>query len=342
MSVIILNFKIMNKSYIYIAGLLILSGCVEKFNLELETVVPRLVVEGLVENNNGPHFIRLINSKVGTHVFESSTYSDSLAYEKGAIVIISDDSGQTEILQEVPTNINEYSYHPILEKYVKFSTSNEGDNDEVIEYPIQYHSGGFYKTSKFIGVPGRTYFLKIITKSGEIYTASDYMAPVPVIEKIEFQKEISSKDGQEFYYPTISFYDPQEWVLNNYLFQLQKEETSRTREAGDFWEFSIISDEHLDSHVSNFRIDQGASIRGISGFFWNTSPYQLQYIKMSSLSNQTYDFYKGVLAQFEQDGGAYKPTPSSPKSNISNGGLGLFRASASVEWEGTLAEELGF
>jgi hypothetical protein len=331
----------MKTSYIYILVLFIFSSCVEKFDLELESVAPRLVVEGLVENSDGPHFIRLINSKVGAHVFESSIYSDSLAFEKGATVIISDDSGQTEVLEEVPADKNDYRYHPIMEKFVKYNASNEWEIEEVIDYPIQYHSGGFYKTTAFTGIPGRTYFLKIITKEGEVYTASDFMAPVPTIKKIEFQKEVSDKDGQEFYYPTISFDDPQEGVLNNYLFQLQKEEFSRTREAGDFWEFSIISDEHLNSQVNNLKIDDGASTRGVSGFFWNTSPYELHYIKMSSLSNQSYDFYKGVLAQFEQDGGAYKPTPSSPITNISNNGLGFFRASASVEWESTLAEHIG-
>ncbi|WP_166461180.1 DUF4249 family protein [Flavicella sediminum] len=137
--------------------------------------------------------------------------------------------------------------------------------------------------------------------------------------------------------PLIYFHDQQETALNYYLFQLSKEEVARTRGAYEFWEFSILSDKYLEPYVDGLEIDDGASIRPFSSFIW-LSKNDKFYLKMSSLSNQSYDFYKGILAQFEQDGGAYKPTPSSPKSNINNGGLGFFRASASVEWEGTLAD----
>jgi hypothetical protein len=38
-----------------------------------------------------------------------------------------------------------------------------------------------------------------------------------------------------------------------------------------------------------------------------------------------------LLKQFKNDGGAYQPSPSSPPTNMSNGALGYFRASAIIE-----------
>jgi len=55
------------------------------------------------------------------------------------------------------------------------------------------------------------------------------------------------------------------------------------------------------------------------------------HVTMSSLSSNAYNYYKNLIEQFENDGGAYKPTPASPPTNISNGGLGFFRASSVVE-----------
>jgi hypothetical protein len=37
------------------------------------------------------------------------------------------------------------------------------------------------------------------------------------------------------------------------------------------------------------------------------------------------------LEQFKQDSGVYKPTPASPPTNISNGGLGFFQTSSFIK-----------
>jgi len=53
-----------------------------------------------------------------------------------------------------------------------------------------------------------------------------------------------------------------------------------------------------------------------------------------------YDFYKSLIDQFGNDGGAYSPTPATAKTakgNISGNGIGLLRAledsSASVYYQ---------
>ena len=310
-------------------------SCVEEFDLELERTKPRLVVEGLIENGAGPFYIKLTRSNVGTNVFDKNDYLDNTKFEKGAMIVLSDDSGQTEVLEEVgKIDLEGFHYDSSIRKYVKYiyNDLNELIDTITLDLSPSYINGGFYKTTNFLGIPGRTYFLKVITKEGEEFSASDYMASIPEIEKIAFKEKISEKDGEKYYVPLIYFHDKQEGTLNYYLFQLTNEEVSRTRSAYEFWEFSILSDKYLESYVNGLEIDDGASIRPFSSFVW-LSRYNKFYLKMSSLSSQSHQFYKDVLSQFEQDGGAYKPTPASPLSNITNGGLGFFRASASEELE---------
>ena len=47
-------------------------GCVEPFDLELDKLKARLVVQGLIENNAGPHYIRLTKSNPGLKVIENN------------------------------------------------------------------------------------------------------------------------------------------------------------------------------------------------------------------------------------------------------------------------------
>jgi hypothetical protein len=52
---------------------------------------------------------------------------------------------------------------------------------------------------------------------------------------------------------------------------------------------------------------------------------------MLSLSEYAFKYYEALLKQFENDGGAYSPTPASPPTNLTGNALGYFRASAVSE-----------
>lgn len=52
------------------------------------------------------------------------------------------------------------------------------------------------------------------------------------------------------------------------------------------------------------------------------------FVYLGSLTEQHYNFLKTIIDQLQSDGGTYKPTPSTPPTNISNNGLGFFGASA--------------
>ena len=312
----------MKNIFIYGSALLFFLGCVEPFDLELDKAKARLVVQGLIENNAGPHYIRLTKSNPGLKVIENndSGYIDNFfniiedaIIVEDATVIITDDFGQTETLELIPKK------------------------DELDPYDNTFQEfGGFYKTSNFIGVEGRTYSIKITTIEGEIYTASDYMHPISKIDSIKFQKVMGDIGKWDYYVPMLYFKDPQENEENRYLVQLAKEEDIKIVYGGDLWEFAILSDKYFQPGKTGVSIDNGVGPRDWS--WYRSWPGDLLYIGMNSLSDQSYTYYKFLLEQFQQDGGAYKPSPASPPTNISNGGLGFFRASAVAEAEAIVGE----
>jgi len=74
-----------------------------------------------------------------------------------------------------------------------------------------------------------------------------------------------------------------------------------------------------------------AVFKGETAEWWINSYPRLddEYrIRMYSITEEGYNYYKALIAQFKNDGGTYSPAPASPPTNIDNGGLGFFRASA--------------
>lgn len=150
-----------------IISIVALMACEEIINIDLNTASPHLTVMAIVTDQPGPYYVNL--SK--TESFFSS--NDSFPEVRNAAVTISDDAGNSDILQEsVP---------------------------------------GTYKTSTLRGVSGRTYHLKIMAE-GLTYEASSYL-PYPVkLDSVISQKIIAtgprSKEGKNKYYVKCYFDDP--------------------------------------------------------------------------------------------------------------------------------------
>lgn len=284
--------------------LFLIAGCVEEYDLKLKDAEPRLVVEGFVSNLPGPYYVRLTKSTSGglTSITDSSYSTDNAEPVVNATVIISDDFNQIDTL--------------------KYLVNIFGG-----EYNDSYNRG-FYKTTLLKGISGHTYNLKILAE-GKEYLASAYMPSVPDIDSIRYVKEVSKVKGNEYYVPLLYFKEPQ-GINNYYLIQLNNDFVSRIFSSYQLWQFSILSDEFLKPDVMGLKVSRGATPRGIDFYpvYWEGDS---TYLALSSLTKESYNYYKALLDQFENDGGAYKPTPASPQGNISNGGLGLFRASVVSE-----------
>jgi hypothetical protein len=303
-------------------------GCIEEFDLNRGYVEPRLVVEALITNKPGPYIIRLTESHTGKFVKPDNSNIDSARGIMNAEIILSDDVNQVDTLIPMVFNRAEYLYDYRLGYYKIIYDGNGNVIDTTYwKYPKEFnHERGFYMTTHLRGVPGRTYFLKIVTNSKE-FDASSFMPDVPDIDSLGYIKKIMEKDGQEYYVPLIYFSEPQ-GINNYYLIQLGEEIQSRLF-SDMIWRFSILSDEFLDPYVNGLNISLGSNPRNIEyPEYWAGDSI---YVRLNSLTKEAYDFYNSLLQQFKNDGGAYQLSPGSPPTNISNGALGFFRASAISE-----------
>lgn len=306
-----------------------LLGCIEDFELKLPSAEPRLVVDGLISGKPGPYYIRLTLSNVGSMTTSENLYTSIVMPVNEANVVISDNSGQIDTLQYVQWDENDYQYDYRI-GYFKIIKDVNGNAIDTIALsdPYYFNKKGFYKTTHIKGIPGNTYFLNVTYQQKE-YTASAYMPTVPIIDSVGYILKESEQVGKsDKYFPLLYFKEPQ-GIKNYYLIQLNNDILSQSY-TNSLWQFSILSDTYLKPYVNGLNVSTGYSPRG-ENFYPAYSIGDSIYVALSSLTKEGYDFYKNLIDQFDSDGGAYKPTPASPQGNISNGGLGFFRASAFSE-----------
>lgn len=284
-----------------------LFSCVENFDLKLRDAESKLVVEGLITNQAGSYYVRLTKSTPGglSSNTNSRNHEDNAESVKNAVVIIADDFNQIDTLTQFDFDISDpdYLWGP--------------------------HNQGFYKTNQLIGIPGHTYTLTI-KYDGKEYRASSFMAPVPKIDSLSYYLKKTEIVGKSDYYvPLLYFKEPQD-IDNYYLIQLSKDINSRIYSSSVLWQFSILSDDLLKPYVNGLNVSTGVTPREIN-IYPVYSKGDSIYVALNSLSEEAFNYYKALLDQFNSDGGYYNSTPATPPGNISNGGLGFFRASAVSE-----------
>ncbi|MEQ9425632.1 MAG: DUF4249 domain-containing protein [Cyclobacteriaceae bacterium] len=131
-----------------------LSGCVQEFSPEITQGEKRLVVEGRITNGPGPYRVKLSETE---DLLLSEVDSLTLTIS-GAVVEISDDWGNSEILSEIRPGI--YETDP--------------------------------NTAGIIGEVGRTYQLTVITEENKVYkSVPETLVSVPEIESLSIEEEIA-------------------------------------------------------------------------------------------------------------------------------------------------------
>lgn len=321
----------MKNILIFILFAVMTFSCVEDFDLKRPAAESRIVVDGLITNQPGPYYIRLTKSKVGNITTSEISNNELVDPITDAIVVVSDNLGEVDTLKYLDWNEKEYTYDYRLWKFIKVIKDQSGEIIDTIFLadPMNYNKRGFYKTSHLKGILGSTYFLNVKYKEKE-YVSSAYMALVPAIDSIGYlfkKSEIIGKSDR--YIPLLYFAEPQ-GIKNYYLIQLQDDIFAQSGYGNSEWQFSILSDTYLEPYVYGLNVSTGFSPRG-ENFYPNYAEGDSIYVALNSLTKEGYNYYKNIIDQFGNDGGAYKPTPASPPGNISNGGLGLFRASAVSE-----------
>ncbi|WP_027378620.1 DUF4249 domain-containing protein [Chryseobacterium daeguense] len=129
----------MKNIFLIIISIFLVTSCEKEIDLNLEDQSGKIIIEGNVTDQAGPYYVRITKSVAFTEINQYPAVEN-------AVVVLSDNAGQTETLQ--------------------------------------YAGNGNYKTSAFTGVSGRVYTLKIQAE-GKEYTAQSTMPSAVSFEGLE-------------------------------------------------------------------------------------------------------------------------------------------------------------
>jgi hypothetical protein len=289
--------------------LLLATGCIDEVPIDLPFNEPILVADVLVSSDS-----------------EASSITIGWTFPSGSECFQESPFGQ----QPVPCGSNNSSGPYKVEGKVLITDLTSGENF-LSEFLMKDREGFNQYKPGIAGVPGHQYALTIeISYDGtkRMYSSESYMHATPMIEKIEYEIRPGDVGKSDDFVPLISFTDPPD-EDNYYLFQVCHAYQGGTSYCGNnrVWSYSVLSDELLPEHVSGLSVDAGATVAKYAAFYPDAYPGNGAEVRMYSVHREVYNFYKALLAQFDNDGGAYSPTPATPKGNIKGDKvIGLFRA----------------
>jgi len=257
-----------------------------------------------------------------------------------AIVFVSCD-------KPIHLNLNESQSHVIIEgqvtnhagyQYVKLSRSvdfyqsgalpkitnatvsvKDSDGNEIvfIHNPNnKADSIGYYlPQTPFLGVIGKDYHLRVDV-DGELYEADDHLYPVTSVDSLAYRIDDDEKDdpktANKFYEVLIYAKEPHP-SKDYYLFKFYRNDSLKLYNDTDIY---YTDDEAL-----------GESINGISTPIFY-APGDKATVEAYSLSRTGYVFYDDLQKLLNNDGGMFNQPPANSRTNLSNGALGFFQASA--------------
>jgi len=178
-------------------------------------------------------------------------------------------------------------------------------------------SAGFYfPASSFAGVIGRTYSLKVDV-AGAVFEATEKLVKGIPMDSIAYkinkeEQENPEEDGR--FYEVLMFAREPKDEDNFYLFKFYRNDTlARANDTDIYFSDDELLAENIDGVPAPVFFEQNDSAG----------------IEMYSISRVAYVYYSDLWALLNNDaGGMFAPIPSSPRTNISNGGLGFFQVSS--------------
>lgn len=194
---------------------------------------------------------------------------------------------------------------------------DSGNAFPFIHNPGNYaDSAGYYlPETPFSGDIGKTYFLTVQI-DGQLYEAEDRLSSVTSIDSLAYRIDEDERDDPEdfgkFYEVLIYAKEPQE-TKDYYLFKFYRNDSLKFDFDTDIY---FSDDETL-----------GESIDGVSSpiFF---APGDRARCEIFSLSRDAFVFYSDLQSLLNNDGGLFSQPPANSRTNLSNGALGFFQASA--------------
>lgn len=191
---------------------------------------------------------------------------------------------------------------------------------------MEPEEGHYVPQTHFNGVVGRTYKLRVAIGQ-DIYEAEDKLVRVAEVDSVRSGPVDDPDDEQidkgDLYNLKLYFKEPQD-TRDYYLFKFYREGFLKVNDESDVY---VISDEILDENIDGFPSPVSYKVNDKAT------------MEMYSLSRNAYLYYSDLSNLLLSDGGMFGPVPSNPRTNITNGALGLFQASAVVSVEHTIEKE---
>ena len=196
----------------------------------------------------------------------------------------------------------------------------------------EQEQGLYLSQESFRGEVGLTYSMNV-TLGNETFTASDQLMRVTTIDstifrideerKAELEREGDNIDEDDIgrYYEVLMYTKEPQETVDYYLFKFYRNGEVSNYDGQDiYYADDVIVQENISGIAANDWYKIG----------------ELAKFEMYSLTRNGFLYYADLEITINNDGGLFSPLPTNPRTNISNGALGLFQVSAMVADEVTI------
>lgn len=206
-------------------------------------------------------------------------------------------------------------------------TDDQGNEYTFVHNPRNHaDSAGYYlPQTPFTGVVNRTYTLTVVAE-GKTYSAQDKLNPITTIDKLEYRIDEDEREDPEDpgrFYEVLMFVKEPKETRDYYLFKTYRNDSLTYNIDTDVY---YADDELVGESIDGFPLP----------IFYSAN--DLARAEVYSLSRDAFIFYRDLDKLLNNDGGMFTQPPADPRTNLSNGALGLFQVSAVVSSEIRIGE----
>ncbi len=219
---------------------------------------------------------------------------------------ITDETGPYQVTLSKTIDFSEKTGETSVENAIVVLSDNQGNSET-----LQHTENGVYETNTMQGVIGNTYRLEV-QYNNKSYEAASTLLPISNIDTLIYDfGDTEDEDSED---ETLLLFAP----------------VTDTDQI-NYYAWELFSNDSLVNKLAE------ETIVGSDEFFGDSLAVEFEYgfrlndtirVEMSSITKEVYDYLVGIGEVIDNDGGLFSPPPVNPPSNISNGALGVFVASA--------------
>ena len=261
------------KKILIVLALALLCACEETIVLDLNENGSAVVIEALLTNQMGHHYVKVGRTGGFYDVGRTPRITD-------AIVTVTDELGNS------------------------FDFEHQPDS-----------AGYYFAVNPFAGRVGGTYTLTVQAQ-GQTYTATETLLRVTTIDSltVEYSEDgFVDDDGTERFYDVLIYTTEPQDTEDYYLFKFFRNGAVENEDGDGVY---YANDDAIAENIEGIEFPDYYAVG------------DTMRLEMYSLTRMAYLFYFDLETNVNNDGGLFSPQPANPRSNISNGAMGLFQVSA--------------